>query len=556
MNYRPVRVQHGKQAPSPTIRKRSSVHAILHLSVVAGLSAVRSLDARCRAPLRMRSNALNEIVAAALGALVASIIVWLYLRGDSPRSLDSAAALDRAELLLATTRAEAAQLREIFEGVLNAFPGPLFITDHDRRILFTNDAALHFVQLPRAQVLSRVAATVIQDYDTTLLLMEAARTGVTQERTFQRPTTGQTWQVLVTPLHLSSLLASSTSTVGQRDEPTHLVLSIDDLTELRRLETIRQDFVSHVSHELRTPLAAMKLLAETLTSAIERDPPAAQEFAHRVINEIDHLSQMVAELLELSHVESGKTVLQSEPTDIGGLVEVVVDRMRPLAEEHGVTLAISLPSDLPEALADSKRIGEVLVNLIHNGLKYTPPGGSVTISADTIMAEPPSTSDRALVASSAGGESAAASHSADAAQPVEMICVRVSDTGVGISEDDLPRIFERFFKADRARTRVTGSAAWDTRNERDAGSFFQSSAAAGTGLGLAISRHLIELHHGRIWAQSRLGRGSTLSFTLPIATHDQIAAYDARADSDGRDNSLEQRDASRPASSHAASVTR
>src|SRR5262249_59929857 len=169
-----------------------------------------------------------------------------------------------------------------------------------------------------------------------------------------------------------------------RSNTSHLILRIEDLTELRRLETVRQDFVAHVSHELRTPLAALKLLAETLTTALADDPPAARAFARRITGEIDHLTQMVAELLELSRIESGKIQLHTEATDIGGLVEVVFDRLRPLAEARSVTLIAGVPLSLPDAEADGTRIGEVLINLIHNALKYTDPGGTVTVSAQAL----------------------------------------------------------------------------------------------------------------------------------------------------------------------------
>ncbi len=147
------------------------------------------------------------------------------------------------------------------------------ITDRDRVILFANDAALALVRLPASQVIGRRAASVLQDYDTTQLLARAARTNQIAERTFQRVTTGQTWRVIATPLRLDAEAS------GAPDAMTDIALTIEDLTELRRLETVRRDFVAHVSHELRTPLAAMKLLAETLVNALDRDPAAARGFA-------------------------------------------------------------------------------------------------------------------------------------------------------------------------------------------------------------------------------------------------------------------------------------
>lgn len=243
----------------------------------------------------------------------------------------------------------------------------------------------------------------------------------------------------------------------------------------------------------------MRLLAETLVNALDRDPAAARGFALRIAAEAEHLAQMVAELLELSRIESGKITLRTEPTDMAALIEVVIERMLPLAEERKIILTSSLPETLPDSLCDGERIGEVLINLIHNGLKYTNPGGQVTVSAAVI--------DDEMVVAGSG----AVGH-LRVKQP--MLVIRVRDTGVGISDDDLPRVFERFFKADRARTRQVAVLSEQGQGQ-SAGS--QAQAAAGTGLGLAIARHLIDLHGGRIWAESRIGRGSVFSFTLPLA---------------------------------------
>ncbi len=414
------------------------------------------------------------------GALITTVIAWAQLRaiGEQRARAESrfaSAARENQRLRSAATRADV-----MLTGVLAAYPRPVIITSRERVIHFANPAALELLGMTSEQVIGRGAALVIQDYDTTQLLMRAARLGEASERTFQRVTTGQTWRVSVTPLRLGG---------DDADEVTDLALTIEDLTELRRLETVRRDFVAHVSHELRTPLAAVKLLAETLVSALDRDPAAARGFATRISAEADHLAQMVAELLELSRIESGKITLQSEPTDMAALIEVVIERMRPLGEERGIALVASLPDALPDVLCDGERIGEALVNLIHNGLKYTNPGGQVTVSAEALADEA-------------------------SAAPRPMLVTRVADNGVGISDDDLPRVFERFFKADRARTRQL-AVAQPERADQHAGS--QAQAAAGTGLGLAIARHLIELHGGRIWAESRLGHGSVFSFTLPLA---------------------------------------
>lgn len=432
-----------------------------------------------------------------LGVAVTAVVAWAWLRfARDARGL----AEDRAARALrenASLRQALARVDDRLTRVLSAYPRPVFITSHDREIVFANQAALDLVRLPASQVIGRRAVSVLQDYDTTQLLSRAARENQPLERTFQRVTTGQTWRVLAAPLPLDP---GEDAPEGGAD----VVLTIEDLTEMRRLEAVRRDFVAHVSHELRTPLAAVKLLAETLVGAVDRDPPAARDFAQRIAGEADHLTQMVTELLDLARMESGKIALRLEPTDLAALVEAAVERLAPLAASRGVTLvAIPPESPLPDALCDGERIGEALVNLVHNALKFTDPGGWVHI--------------------------AIAQTEEDATR--RMLATTVSDNGAGISDDDLPRVFERFFKADRARTRqpsgplappaalppsVSG-AANGAANGAASAAAPAAPSVTGAGLGLAITRHLVELHGGRIWAESRPGHGSRFTFTLPVA---------------------------------------
>jgi len=222
---------------------------------------------------------------------------------------------------------------------------------------------------------------------------------------------------------------------------------------------------------LRTPLAALRALVETLRDGALEDPPAARRFLGRMETEVDALTQMVEELLALSRIESGRAPLEMRPQAVRDVVVPPVERLRPQAERAGLTLTVELPPDLPPIRADLDHVRQVITNLVHNAVKFTPAGGKVVVRAEVEKDWPP--------------------HLPIPASPC--VIVSVSDTGVGIAADDLLRIFERFFKADRAR------------------------ASGGTGLGLAIARHIVRAHGGSIWAESVEGRGSTFYFTLPLA---------------------------------------
>jgi two-component system phosphate regulon sensor histidine kinase PhoR len=256
------------------------------------------------------------------------------------------------------------------------------------------------------------------------------------------------------------LLVQGIATPLQQSLPGNILMVFQDLTRVRRLEMVRRDFVSNVSHELRTPLASLKALTETLMEGALEDPPAARRFLTRMEAEIDNLTQMVQELLELSRIESGKVPLERRSITPLKLISPAVERMQLQAERAGLNISLECPEDLPPVSADPTRMEQVLVNLLHNAIKFTPPGGKITVSAYHEGAN---------------------------------VIIFVKDTGVGIAPDALPRIFERFYKADRARS------------------------GGGTGLGLSIARHLVEAHGGRIWAESMVNQGSIFYFSIPMA---------------------------------------
>jgi two-component system phosphate regulon sensor histidine kinase PhoR len=238
------------------------------------------------------------------------------------------------------------------------------------------------------------------------------------------------------------------------------LLVVQDLTRVRRLETVRRDFISNVSHELRTPLASLKALTETLQNGAIADPEAGPRFLSRITTEVDALTQMAQELLDLSRIESGQVELNIAPLSPKKLLLSAADRMRLQAERAGLKLSVQCTDDLPHVRADQARLEQVLVNMIHNAVKFTKSGGEITLEA--------------------------------AAGP-GVVRFAVRDTGAGIPLESITRIFERFYRVDRSRT------------------------GSGTGSGLSISKHIVEAHGGKIWAHSEEGRGSTFYFEIPTA---------------------------------------
>jgi two-component system phosphate regulon sensor histidine kinase PhoR len=334
----------------------------------------------------------------------------------------------------------AAVLENMADGVL--------ITDDMGRVSLINPAAARLLETDEEEAIGRSFAVVARHHE----LIESWQQGYDQRQeqvvAVEMDRQGSFVQMIVTPL-------------GTAEQQSCLII-LQDLTRIRRLETVRRDFISNISHELRTPLASLKALVETLRDGALDDPPAARRFLEHAEYEVDALTQMVEELLELTRIESGMVPLQLSPTPITNVLLPPVDRLRHQAERLDLTLKVDLPDDLPPVLADASRAQQIVGNLVHNAIKFTPEGGKIIVRARRH-----------------GDKS--------------MVVFSIKDNGVGIPAGELPRIFERFYKGDRARS------------------------GGGTGLGLAIARHLVQVHGGQIWAKSKEGVGSTLYFTLPMA---------------------------------------
>jgi two-component system phosphate regulon sensor histidine kinase PhoR len=246
-----------------------------------------------------------------------------------------------------------------------------------------------------------------------------------------------------------------------------LVLSLHEITALRRMERVRRDFVANISHELRTPVTSIKLLAETLASGV--DERTTREFASRIEQEADHLAQLIAELLDLTTIESGETALALEALDPDELVADLASRIGPLAERAEVRVRHLPPPQTAgvRVMADATRLGQALLNLAHNAVKYSHHGGEVRLGWEMVG---------------------------------ERVRFTVADDGIGVPETHQPRLFERFYKVDRSRARST-----------------ESALGGSAGLGLSIVRHIAEAHGGSVGLSSAENVGSTFWIEVPRA---------------------------------------
>lgn len=238
-----------------------------------------------------------------------------------------------------------------------------------------------------------------------------------------------------------------------------ILLFLQDITEEKRLEIIKKDFVANVSHELRTPLASIKGYSETLLDGGIDEKETQKEFLRVIDRHATRMARLIDDLLTLSRLESHQMTIVSAPVDIKELILATTDGFRMQAMDKGLKISADIPDGLPKVSGDKDRIEQVVVNLLDNAIKYTPTGGRVRVAA---------------------------------CAKNKAVQVDITDTGIGIPAEDMPRIFERFYRVDKARSRELG----------------------GTGLGLAIVKHIINAHNGKLNVESKPGKGSTFSFSL------------------------------------------
>lgn len=347
-----------------------------------------------------------------------------------------------------------ATLRAVFQ----ALYGPAILVDEAGRVRHLNRSAVKALQISEAQAVGRPFLQVLRDHriDEALAVALAQGSGTALDVDVIAAARPARYRVRIEPV------------LAHGDGPLiGAAVLLFDVTRLRYLEKVRSEFVANVSHELRTPITSIKGFVETL---LEDDVPeeTRRRFLQIVKDEADRLEAMIADLLDLSRLESDPAPLARQDVGVYELVSDVVQRLRPQADKKGISPEIRIPPDLPPVPASRDMLGQALMNLLDNAIKYTHSGGHVWVEARRVA--------------------------------TDYIEIAVADDGPGIPSEHLPRLFERFYRVDKARSRAEG----------------------GTGLGLSIVRHIVQRHQGSIRVESRLGKGSRFIVTLPLHPEEAI----------------------------------
>jgi two-component system, OmpR family, phosphate regulon sensor histidine kinase PhoR len=420
-------------------------------------------------PLRYWLASLLVLAVAGSGAMLVSLGVSNRIqrlkefshrvaRGDF-RPLEMESGGDELDELARAFNETAARLAESIRGltdernrsaaILSSMIEGVAVISPQERVVFSNRAFSQILGLEGVPVEGRPLVEVVRQSD---LLAVIKKVLLEHEQLSSEVVVGT-----VRPRSFG-VTAAPVLTTG----PSAAVLVLHDISELRRLERVRQDFVANVSHEFRTPLTAIQGFAETLLGGALNDPANRERFVQIIRNHAERLARLTEDLLKLSRIEAGKLDLEFRPVSVYQMVQSCVETVRFKAARKEIVLDVRIPDGLPAVRGDSNGLHEVLQNLLDTAVQYTPPGGRLEVSASN------------------GGEH---------------VTVTVSDTGIGIPQAEQERIFERFYRVDAARSREAG----------------------GTGLGLSIARHIMEAHGGRLWVESEVGAGSRFHFSMPLA---------------------------------------
>lgn len=334
------------------------------------------------------------------------------------------------------------------KAILESLADAVIAVDNIGRIVMMNRAAEKLFEIPR-EVAGQHLIQAVRNYELYGFIYGCMNTGNPGETEIKLKTKERLVRVHATPYK-----SREGKTLG-------IVVIVRDITELRKLEKMRTDFVANVSHELRTPLTSIKGFVETLLDGAYKDPKITERFLKIIDDEAGRLNRIISELLDLAQLEANKVKLNIQDVDLKEMVDEVYLVFEKRLQEKNVSFTWDIPNLLPKVAADPDWLRQVFINLIDNAIKYTLPGGSIAVRAEKID---------------------------------QFVKVQVEDTGVGIPEEALPRIFERFYRVDKARSRQEG----------------------GTGLGLSIVKHVVKILGGEISVQSKPGLGTTFVLTLKI----------------------------------------
>jgi two-component system phosphate regulon sensor histidine kinase PhoR len=351
--------------------------------------------------------------------------------------------------LAAELRRAVRQLREDkrkMQTVFDKTDDGLLILDADGRIETINPAACDMLAISRKNAMGHTIIEATFNHEFAELVERVIRT--------QTPATLEVIFAGQPERHVYTYVTA----LGHPDRMEGAVVVMHDVTSARQVDAMRRDFVGNVGHELRTPLASIRAMAETIVLRGESHPEVAKEFAESIVKETERVVRLADDLLEIGMIEGQRRPMREEPLNIAEVVNDAAAKLQPAAEKKNVDLSTDVDPEMT-VLGDKDALWQILINLIDNGINYTPSGGKVKVSVE----------------------------------PQDgFVAVSVADTGIGIPAPDIPRVFERFYRVDKARSRASG----------------------GTGLGLSIVKHLVEAHGGKVSVTSELGKGSTFTFTV------------------------------------------
>ncbi len=378
--------------------------------------------------------------------------------GGSEEFRDLEAAIDHLAAGLRASIRSTESRRVRLEAILEHLADGILIIDRQGSVVLANQAIERLLGIDRHRALDRSYGEVIRDHELVELIRSA--------RTFDSRDTSPPTRFIDLGRPRRSIQAFAYPMTDEQEELVVVILR--DITELRRTEVVRRDFVANVSHELRTPVASLKALVETLLDGALEDDEVARDFLQRMDVEVDDLARLVAELLELSRAESRRLQLHLEEGDLARVIERAITRLQTQSESASIALLADIESQLPTTVFDTERIEHVLINLLQNAIRFSPSGSTVTVRAEHRNGS---------------------------------IRISVEDEGPGIPDEELERVFERFYRTDRAR------------------------AKSGSGLGLAIAKHLVQAHGGEIWAEHGRDGGAVFRFTLPVSERSSDSGF-------------------------------